>query len=113
MTLAAPIAISMGMSDHSDLELEQIGRAIAQQVAGAENVEQVEATEAYDWTYKPAYYFAFLIDQAPKEECGPSLAARLSFKLQDVLSARGDEHMAFVRVLNRRDWDKRGPGWLH
>nr|WP_294517335.1 hypothetical protein [uncultured Rhodopila sp.] len=32
-------------------------------MAGAENVEAVEAREIEDWTDKPAYFFSFMIEQ--------------------------------------------------
>lgn len=99
------------MSQHIELDLEQIGRQAAEDVAGAENVEQVEAAEGEDWTYKPAYYFAFLIDKNQEDSPLGSLSSRISLRLRDELVSRGDYRMPFVRILNRRDWEKRGRGW--
>ena len=99
------------MSEHIELDLEQFGRTLAQEVAGTEAVEQVEAAEGEDWTNKPAYYFAFLIDEKRPPSLGFSLSARISMRLRDELVARGDYRMPFVRVLSHKEWDKRGRGW--
>jgi hypothetical protein len=95
------------MDQPIDLDLEQIGRAAAAAVAGAENVEAVEAREGEDWTDKPAYYFSFLIEQ-DRDDLRPGLLlGRVARKLRDELIARGDYHYPFVQILNRSDWDKR------
>jgi hypothetical protein len=95
------------MDQHIDLDLEKIGRAAAAEVAGAENVEAVEAREGEDWTDKPAYYFSFLIEQ-DREHLRPGLLlGRVARKLRDELTAQGDYHYPFVQILNRSDWEKR------
>jgi|GEM_PF-3529908 len=99
------------MSEHIDLDLEQIGRTVAQEVAGNLTVEQAEAAEGEDWTGKPAYYFAFLIDEKRERPPGLSLSGRISMRLRDELAARGDYRMPFVRVLGHNNWEKRGRGW--
>jgi hypothetical protein len=99
------------MSEHIELNLEEIGRTIAQEVAGNLTVEEAEAAEGEDWTGKPAYYFAFLIDEKREPPPQFSLSVRISMRIRDELVARGDYRMPFVRVVSHKDWDKRGRGW--
>jgi hypothetical protein len=95
-----------GMDHHVDLVLEQIGRDAAAAVAGAENVEAVEAREIDDWTEKPAYFFSFLIEQ-DRDRLGPGLLrTRVAQRLRDELIARGDYRYPLVQIINRGDWDK-------
>jgi hypothetical protein len=101
------------MSRDVALDLEQIGRQVAEDVAATGNVEQVEAAEGEDWTHKPACYFAFLIEENQEDLPSSPLSLRISLRLRDELVARGDYRMPFVRILNRRDWATRGRAWLH
>jgi hypothetical protein len=94
------------MDNPIDLDLEQIGRDAAAAVAGAENVEAVEAREIEDWTDKPAYFFSFLIEQ-DRDRLGPGvLRTRLAQRLRDELTARGDYRYPLVQIINRDDWGK-------
>jgi hypothetical protein len=95
------------MDQHVDLDLEQIGRDAAAAVAGAENVEAVEAREGEDWTDKPAYYFSFLIEE-DRDNLRPGLLQmRIARKLRDDLTGLGDYRYPFIQIMNRRDWEKR------
>jgi hypothetical protein len=113
LTSGGYIRDTRGMSENIELNLEQIGRQVAEDVAGVGNVVQVEAEEGEDWTHKPAHFFVFLINETQEDPPGMSLSSRISLRLRDELVARGDYRMPFVRILNRRDWDKRGRVWSH
>ena len=94
------------MSEIALKELEHIGRQVAADVAGAENVEQMELQQAEDWTHKPMYHYVFLIDQNRDGLGLGELSTRIDIRIRDELVARGDYSLPFIRILRRRDWDK-------
>jgi len=95
------------MTELSESVLKEIGFKAAQEIVGDGRAEAIEVTPGVDHTGKPAYYFAFLIEQ----DRDPSLAAlkrtRLAQNIRDQLVQSGDEGYPFVRVLGHRDWGKR------
>ena len=95
------------------LNLEQLGRVAAQQVAGADAVENVEVSSGEDWSGRPIYQFAFLIDQARARQRAGVIRIRLIQALLDALIARGDEHLPSVQILSRADWDRRNGARPH
>ena len=96
------------MNQDTATDLETLGRAAAQQIAGEDAVEQVEVVAGTDYTDRPVYYFSFLIDQGRARERAGLVFTRLIQKLRDDLVARGDEHLPVVRILDRTDWPRRG-----
>jgi hypothetical protein len=95
------------MGETAGTELELLGRKAAQQVAGGSSVEQVEVVSGEDQSGEPAYYFSFLIDQGRASQKGGLLYVRLIQELRDELTARGDTHYPYIRILDRTDWDRR------
>lgn len=113
MTPELGVPKTNAMSEHIEADLARIGWQVAEDVAGAGTVGQVEAAEGEDWTHQPAFFFVFQIDDARENQQSASLSSRISLRLRDALLARGDSRMPFVRVLSRLDWDKRGRVWSH
>ncbi len=95
------------MSGTAGAELEQLGRAAAEQVAGNGAVEGVEVGSGQDADNRPVYYFTFLINPDRARQRPGLIRTRLIQKLLDDLSARGDEHLPVIQILNREDWTKR------
>ena len=88
-------------------DIEKLGYEAAQEVAGSDAVEQVEVVAGGDDSDRPVYYFSFLIDQSRARQRAGLVRIRLMQKLDDELLARGDEHRAVIRILDREDWGKR------
>ena len=95
------------MSGITGLELEKLGRAAAEHVAGDCAVEQVEVTRGEDAAERPVYYFSFLIDQGRARQRAGLVRTRLVQKLRDDLDARGDGHYPVIQILSKDDWANR------
>jgi hypothetical protein len=103
----------VAMSGDVGSDLEELGRAAAETVAGAGAVEQVEVEDGADSSDRPVYYFSFLIDWDRSQKRPGLLYSRLVQRLRDDLVARGDDHLPLIRIFDRKDWYKRanaGPG---
>jgi hypothetical protein len=94
------------MNQLADTDLVEIGRNVAQHVAGAGTVERVKVSAGQDSTDRPAYFFSFLIDRYRDGERAGLIRIRLEQKLRDELMARDDGHHPIVQVLNRADWEQ-------
>ena len=101
------------MSKSMTSDLEELGRAAAEQIAGKEAVQDVEVAVGQDLSERPAYYFSFLIDQSRARQRAGLVRTRLVQKLRDDLIARGDEHYPVIRILDRTDWDRRKDAQFH
>jgi hypothetical protein len=88
-------------------ELEELGQAAAEDVAGPGAVERVEVTRGEDASERPVYYFSFLIDQDRARQRAGLVRTRLIQKLRDDLVARGDGHYPVIQILNKADWAAR------
>jgi len=95
------------MSGITGLELEKLGRAAAEHVAGDGAVERVEVTRGEDASERPVYYFSFLIDQGRARQRAGLVRTRLVQKLRDDLVARGDGHYPVIQILSKDDWANR------
>jgi hypothetical protein len=100
------------MTGTIEVELEELGRAAAEQVAGPDAVEQVEVRWGEDASDRPVYYFSFLIDQDRARQRAGLVRTRLLQKLRDDLVARGDGRYPVIRILSREDWDRRSDAGL-
>jgi len=96
-----------GMTQNATLDLEKLARDAAEQVAGADAVEQVEVVAGDDYTDRPVYRFTFLINHDLLQERIGMVGTRLHQRLRDELIAMGDEHYPVVQILDRKDWDRR------
>jgi hypothetical protein len=95
------------MNEGITADLEKLGRDIAQHIAGASAVEQVEVVPGEDSSDRPVYYFSFLIDQNRAVQRAGLVRIRLAQTLRDELAARGDAHYPIIRILDRTDWNRR------
>ncbi len=95
------------MNGKIGLELEKLGRAAAEQVAGHAAVKQVEVERGEDAYERPVYYFDFLIDQPLAREREGLIRTRLVQKLRDDLVKRGDGYLPVIQIFSREDWNKR------
>jgi len=95
------------MTESTVSELERLGFDAAQEVAGIDAVKQVEVASGADLLERPAYYFSFLIDQTLARERAGLVRIRLMQKLRDELTARNDDHLPVIQILDQEDWNKR------
>ena len=95
------------MSESTVSELERLGFDAAQEVAGTDAVKQVEVASGVDLFERPAYFFSFLIDQGLAQHRAGLVRIRLMQKLLDELTARDDDHLPIIQILNQEDWEKR------
>jgi hypothetical protein len=103
----APYAQAAGMNGKIGSELEKLGRAAAEQVAGHDAVEQVEVEHGEDAYERPVYHFDFLINQPRARQRAGLIRTRLVQKLRDDLVERGDGHLPVIQIFSREDWNKR------
>jgi hypothetical protein len=87
-------------------DLEDIGRAAAQEVAGTDAVQDV-AVALREIDDRVIYEFSFLIDEKLSKIRSGLLVSRLAQKLRDVLNAIDDDHSTIVRIFDQTDWTKR------
>ncbi len=95
------------MEDISLEELEALGRAVAQDVAGVDAVEQVEVFHDIDFWDEPIYHFSFLIDQDRARDRPGLIRMGIALRLRDHLVGRGDYCYPRLQMLDRRDWERR------
>ena len=95
------------MKQDSVENLEKLGLAAAHDVAGPDAVERVEVVTGVDYFGRDTYDFSFLIDRARLRQRIGMVLIRLGQRLDDDLSAVGDEHHVEVHLLGRNDWPRR------
>jgi len=95
------------MRDVVATDLEHLALDAARQVAGMDCVEEVEVVDRADFWGRPAYLFSFVINQDRAKMTPGLIRIDLNLKLQEELSARGDEHIPMIRMLDRTDWPLR------
>lgn len=85
-------------------DLIRLGRAAAEEVAGAAAVEHVEVALGEDWVGDPVYRFTFLIDIQRALRPPGDLRIVLGHHIRDALLARNDSRYPMLRILDRADW---------
>jgi hypothetical protein len=88
-------------------DLVKLGREAAEEIAGAGSIEQVEVVPGEDAWDRPAYVFSVLINLERSGQRPGFVLIRLTQKLRDELSARGDPRYPIVHLLDQADWPKR------
>lgn len=101
------------MGKDKTAELERLGRAAVQQIAGRGVVKDVEVEPGEDLSGRPAYHFSFVIEPGHAKVGAGLLRTRLIQKLRDELIARGDGHYPVIRMLSTSDWSRRKDAQSH
>lgn len=94
------------MASLSEAHLKEIGLHAAQDLVGAERVEQVDVVAGADSSDEPAYFFSFLMHEGEDRQRAALIRTRLAQRIRDELIRRGDEVYPFVRVLRHEDWER-------
>jgi hypothetical protein len=87
--------------------LEKLGMDAAREIAGPSAVEQVEVVVGVDYFGRAAYDFSFLIDPERLQMRIGLVLIRLGLRIEDELSAHGDEHHPIIHLHDRKDWPRR------